>query len=108
MRLPRERQDEPRISSFFDGRIDRIVAPGMVSSYWWRALPKVKLPIVHGLSAISPSAPKIAFVAHIEVSTLPVTPAPGGRGCGSRTQPSGTTVKRSGYSQPAFSGMPPS
>jgi hypothetical protein len=41
VRLPRERQDEPRISSFIDGRIDRIVAPGMVSSCWWRALAKV-------------------------------------------------------------------
>ena len=58
--------------------------------------------IVHGPEAIAPSAPYSALVMHCEVSTLPATTDAGG--CGFSIEPSGT-ITRSGFRQPAFSGM---
>src|SRR5439155_22322062 len=68
----------------------------------WRALPNVKLFIVHCDDAITPSAPYSVFVMHVDVSTLPATTDAGGRGLS--IEPSGM-ITLIGFRQPALSGI---
>ena len=57
---------------------------------------------VHWLAPIKPSAPMIALVMQVDVSTLPATTLAGG--LGRSIDPSGITTSI-GFRQPAFSGM---